>query len=275
MGNMLKNILLLILLPFFSQAAYVNQIQVTNFPAVQAVSQSTNPWTVSGTINLGSLGGAATESTLSDLNSKIPNGLLVTSNRLLVDGSGVTQPISATSLPLPTGAATSANQSTGNSYLLSVDTKLPSGLTVTSNKLLVDGSGVTQPISATSLPLPTGAATSANQVTSNASLASIDSKLTSPITVKDLNWTNHYANGAATATIKSGSGVLRSACYTSRSDGSTLTIYDNTAASGTIMALLAPANGTGILCLDFGGVTISTGITIVTTGSANWQLSYR
>ncbi len=50
--------------------------------------------------------GAATESTLSTLNGKIPSNLTVTSTRLLVDGSGVTQPISAASLPLPTGAAT-------------------------------------------------------------------------------------------------------------------------------------------------------------------------
>jgi len=45
---------------------------------------------------------------------------------------------------------------------------------VTGDRLNVDGSGVTQPISVTSLPLPTGAATSANQVTTNASLAAID-----------------------------------------------------------------------------------------------------
>lgn len=41
----------------------------------------------------------------------------------------------------------------------------------------VDGSGVTQPVSAASLPLPTGAATAANQTTANASLSSIDGKL--------------------------------------------------------------------------------------------------
>jgi hypothetical protein len=41
----------------------------------------------------------------------------------------------------------------------------------------------TQPVSAASLPLPSGAATAANQTTANASLASIDGKLTSPITI--------------------------------------------------------------------------------------------
>jgi hypothetical protein len=40
----------------------------------------------------------------------------------------------------------------------------------------------TQPVSAATLPLPSGAATSANQVTANTSLASIDTKLTSPLT---------------------------------------------------------------------------------------------
>ena len=37
----------------------------------------------------------------------------------------------------------------------------------------VDGSGVTQPVSVASLPLPSGAATAANQTTANASLATI------------------------------------------------------------------------------------------------------
>lgn len=42
-----------------------------------------------------------------------------------VDGSAVTQPISATSLPLPTNASTSALQTTGNTSLSSIDTKVP------------------------------------------------------------------------------------------------------------------------------------------------------
>src|SRR3989338_6653689 len=48
---------------------------------------------------------------------------------LSVDGSAVTQPISAASLPLPSGASTSANQNTGNTSLSSIDTKLPSQAT--------------------------------------------------------------------------------------------------------------------------------------------------
>ncbi len=67
---------------------------------------------------------------------------------------------------LPTGAATSALQTTGNSSLSSIDTKTPALVT---GRIPVDGSAVTQPISAASLPLPAGAAT-------QATLSSIDAK---------------------------------------------------------------------------------------------------
>lgn len=79
---------------------------------------------------------------------------------LKVDGSAVTQPISASGLPLPTGASTSALQTTGNGYLLdirgyvdgletsvdSIDSKTPA---LVSGRVPVDGSGVTQPVSGT------------------------------------------------------------------------------------------------------------------------------
>lgn len=78
--------------------------------------------------------------------------------------------------------ATSANQTTANGYLSSIDTKTPAlvsgsvpvhvdnfpttqpvsgtvAVTQSTSPWVVDGSGVTQPISAVSLPLPTGAAT--------------------------------------------------------------------------------------------------------------------
>jgi hypothetical protein len=88
------------------------------------------------------------ESLLTDLSSRLPSTL--SSDRLKVDGSGVTQPVSGTveitndvgsaipvsaaSLPLPTGASTSANQVTGNTSLASIDTKTPAlGATTAAN----------------------------------------------------------------------------------------------------------------------------------------------
>jgi hypothetical protein len=66
---------------------------------------------------------------------------------------------------LPTGAATSAKQDTGNTSLSSIDGKI----------VTVDTGNVTVVSSA----LPSGAATSAKQDTGNTSLASIDGKLNS------------------------------------------------------------------------------------------------
>lgn len=70
-------------------------------------------------------------------------------------------PISAASLPLPTGAATEAT-------LSAMSAKLPAalGAQVIAASLAVNiASNQTVPVSAASLPLPSGAATSANQAT--------------------------------------------------------------------------------------------------------------
>lgn len=54
-----------------------------------------------------------------------------------------TQPISAVALPLPTGACTSANQTTELASLASIDGKIPSGLAVSGGRLQVDAGAVT------------------------------------------------------------------------------------------------------------------------------------
>lgn len=75
---------------------------------------------------------AAQGSPNSDANGwpvKITDGVreaaVTAANALKVDGSAVTQPVSAATLPLPTGASTSALQSTGNTSVASIDTKTP------------------------------------------------------------------------------------------------------------------------------------------------------
>ena len=94
-----------------------------------------------------------------------------------------------TNSALPANAA----QESGG-HLASIDSHIPANLTVTSTRLLVDGSGVTQPISgsitanagtgtfaisAASLPLPIGAATSANQTTQINQISASTSSITS------------------------------------------------------------------------------------------------
>jgi hypothetical protein len=84
-------------------------------------------------------------------------------NALKVDGSGATQPVSASALPLPSGAATAAKQpALGTAGTPAADVVTVQGV-ASMTALKVDGSAVTQPISATALPLPSGAATAAKQ----------------------------------------------------------------------------------------------------------------
>lgn len=133
---------------------------------------------------------AANQTTVGNQTTKLNDGTntaaVTAANALKVDGSAVTQPVSAASLPLPTGAATEAtlaklpvaqgSTTAGESGPLvqgAVTTAAPAYTTAqtsplsltTAGGLRVDGSGVTQPVSAASLPLPAGAATSANQTT--------------------------------------------------------------------------------------------------------------
>jgi hypothetical protein len=113
---------------------------------------------------------------LDAINTKLPI-LTTTANGLKVDGSAVTQPVSVTSLPLPSGAATAVNQLDS----IALETTIDSNINIIKNKLatgtlLVDGSATTQPISVTSLPLPTDAA---NQTT----LSSIDTNIDTLVNV--------------------------------------------------------------------------------------------
>lgn len=90
--------------------------------------------------------------------------LATAGNPLRVDPTGsTTQPISAAALPLPTGASTAALQTTGNASLASIDTKLTAPLSVTGPLTDAQLRASAVPISAASLPLPTGAATAALQ----------------------------------------------------------------------------------------------------------------
>lgn len=138
--------------------------------------------------------------------------VVIASDQSAVPVSGTfwpaTQPVSAASLPLPSGAATSANQVTANTSLSALErTTADLGTNVFDKTVMTGAYNVddlgskviysansapgatvpglvvrnipsgTQAVSASSLPLPTGAATSANQTTANTSLSSINSKL--------------------------------------------------------------------------------------------------
>lgn len=85
--------------------------------------------------------------------------------------SGTEYQVDVVTSALPTGAATAARQDTGNTALAAIQAAVealePSPLTDAELR----ASAV--PVSAASLPLPTGAATAANQTTGNTSLATL------------------------------------------------------------------------------------------------------
>ena len=119
----------------------------TFFQATQPVSLTsttvTNTVAVSGTVtaNIGTTNGLALDTSVNSLLKPASTLAAVTAitntvtvkadtlanqpNALKVDGSLVTQPISAASLPLPTGASTSAIQTTMQASLSSLDSKSP------------------------------------------------------------------------------------------------------------------------------------------------------
>jgi hypothetical protein len=85
-----------------------------------------------------------------------------------------TQPVSAASLPLPTGAATEATLAALAAEDFATQTTLAALLTELQLKADLTE---TQPVSAASLPLPTGAATEAKQDTGNTSLSNIEADI--------------------------------------------------------------------------------------------------
>lgn len=91
---------------------------------------------------------------------------------------------------------------------------------------------------------------------------------------ESVNIFNHISTSATTV-VKTGAGNLHN--VTVNTDGtvaSSVTIYDNTAASGTIIAVINSLNSTGTYTYD---VAFTTGLTIVTTGTAapDITVSYR
>ena len=132
----------------------------------------------------------------------------------------------------------------------------------------------TQPVSAVSLPLPTGAATESTlsalsakfsalgQTTMSASVPVVLASNHSDIVTKNSASSYAHLNSTGTTTIKSGAGILRRVVVNTRGGiTNTLTIYDNTSGSGTVIAAIDTVNG---VSGNFEyNVAFSTGLTVV------------
>lgn len=134
----------------------------------------------------------------------------------------------------------------------------------------------TQPVSISSVPLPTGAATESTLSTLSGHVTKCD---TDNVTLVDASarpgWSKANLVGAATTTVKSGAGVLHSIVINRSALSGTITIYDNTAGSGTKIGTIT--YGALTLLTDppisaLYDASFSTGLTIVTVG-ANLDLT--
>lgn len=84
------------------------------------------------------------------------------------------------------------------------------------------------------------------------------------------------ASGTSSAAIKSGPGIAQEISLTPAAAAATLTAYDNTAASGTVICQLqAAANGSTVRFAPDGGVSFGTGLYIAITGTgAAYNVAY-
>ncbi len=84
----------------------------------------------------------------------------------------------------------------------------------------------------------------------------------------------NVAPGTATTTVKSGAGVLYSVTINTKGLTNTLTCYDNTAASGTKIAIISTIDGSETLTYN---LAFATGLTCISAGGtgADYTVSYR
>ena len=150
---------------------------------------------------------------------------------------------------------------------------------LTGTSLNVNVTNTSVAISAVSLPLPTGAATAAQQPDfgtagtpspdvltvqgiSGGEPLSVD--VIQPVITKPASSSYLHLNANGTTTVKSGAGVLRRIVINTRGGIiNTLTIYDNTAATGAVIGAVdtVAAGGAFDYELDF-----TTGLTVVLAG---------
>lgn len=242
--------------------------------------QGTSPWVVSGTIatspnvNVHDGTGVSISSTGSSLNVDVTNTVPVTGpltdTQLRASPVPVSGTVAVSNFPAtqPVSGTVTANQGTPAAIANAWPIKLTDGTDTAditaASALKVDGSAVTQPISAASLPLPTGASTAANQATGNASLASIDAGIPAALGQTTM------AASMPVVIASDQSAIAVSGTVTTTFPVGTLNNGAETAVAGTAVSVLAAnanrkkliVQNTGIANVRLGttGVTATTGV---------------
>ena len=174
----------------------------------------------------------------------------LTGTSLNVNVTNASLAITAAALPLPTNAATNALQTAGNASLSSIDGKLDALSTLEAKTAEFGTAGT-----------PSADVISVQGVTGG---EPVKVDVVQPVVIQPATSEYVYLSANGTTTAKSGAGVLRRIVVgTKGSLLNTLTVYDNTTATGSIIALIDTSEQVGSLNFE---VDFTTGLTLVLAG---------
>lgn len=207
-------------------------------------------------VNLTQVGGAAISEGQKAMAASLP---------VVIASDQSTLPVSAASLPLPSGAATAALQTTGNASLSSIDTKLTSPLTVTGPLTDTQLRATPVPVSAAqsgtwninnisgTVSLPSGASTAAKQP----ALGTAGSASADVITVQGIaSMTPLLVNGSGSTQPISGTvAAAQSGTWNITNVSGTVSLPTGAATEATLSTL----NGK-VTAVNTGAVTISSAL---------------
>lgn len=245
-------------------ASDVLSIQGVSGMTALKVDASATTQPVSGTVTV-------QQSTASSLKVDL-SGTGANTTALKTDSSATTQPVSAASLPLPTGAATAANQATGNTSLSDID----SATGTTSDAAVVsDANGTVSGKLRGLVKMLADMWDSTNHFlkVSQATLMAGEDQTNNVMRIEQ-QFIYQAISTATTTTLKSGAGFVHTLSIIGGTAGS-IVVYDSTTGSGTtILPSFTPGSVSvpATITLDS---KFSNGLTIVTGAATVLHVSYR
>lgn len=285
---------------------WVVSLASTTITGTVAVTQSTSPWVVSGTVAVSNF--PATQPVSGTVAVTQSTSPWVVSGTVTANAGTGTFAISAASLPLPTGASTSAKQpALGTAGSASSDVITVQGI-ASMTALKVDGSAVTQPISGSvsvsNFPAtqPVSGTVAVTQSTSPwvVSLTSTTITGTVAVTQSTSPWVSNISqfggSNVVTGTGTSGAGIPRvtvssdstvtanagtGTFTTSETTSGTSTLTNVSGSASSVSLLASNANrknatffndSTATLYLKFGATASTTSYTVQLTSLAYYEL---
>lgn len=245
------------------------------------VSQTAAPTTAAtlAGINLSQLNGATIATGAGASNAQTQRVTTSSDSTIGVEGAdGSTQASASNPLPV-SGAAANGAAVAGNPNLIggSDGTNVRSLLVDTSGRTRAVGAGAS---GAAAVGDPVGVGCKYNATTPTFTDGQRGDCQIGPrgsLAVEESGRTFCHIATATTTTCKSGAGNLHTLCINTDAASATITAYDNTAGSGTVMLIITnPLTllSMGPLCANY-DLSFSTGLTIVTTGVQDITATYR